>query len=91
MANPTPTQVKAGADDMVLVVNTIGALVNALVPGEAAIVTLATGAAALIRDTLVPMFQHLTEEQISVVEQVATKAEADADRLRLGLQPDPIN
>lgn len=74
-----------------LVANTIGALVNALLPGEAAVVTLATGAAGLIRNTLVPLFEDLTEEQISAVEQIATKAETDAERLRLGLKPDPIN
>jgi hypothetical protein len=84
-------QLDAGADDAMTVINVIGQLVNALVPGEAQVVAIATGAASLIRNTLIPMFEHLTEEQITLAEQVATKAEVDAERLRLGMKPDPIN
>jgi hypothetical protein len=88
---PDNIKIDAGADDALLVINTVGQLVNALVPGAAQVVAIATGGASLIRNTLIPMFEHLTEEQISVAEQVATKAETDAERLRLGLVPDPIN
>lgn len=86
-----PAAVSFTADDAIQIVNTIGALVAAVNPASAAAVAVATGAAALVRDTIVPAVQHLLPHQVSVVQQAALKAWMDSERVRLNLPPSTTN
>lgn len=79
------------ADDALALVKTIGALTLAVNPAYAAGVSLVTGAASLLRSTVVPAIAHLSSHEKSVVEQEILNAESAAERLRVGAPPAALN
>lgn len=78
------TTVSFTLDDALNIANTLGALTVAIVPGEAPLVALVTGAASLLRNTVLPAIQHLQARNLSIAEQATLAAESAAERLRVG-------
>jgi hypothetical protein len=72
------------ADDALAIAQAIGNAAIAINPAVAGAVTLATGLAALVKDTILPAVQHLKAHEISVVEQAALQAASAAERIRVG-------
>ena len=84
-STPTPAaSVAFTASEALQIATTIGSLVSALVPGAAAVATVAEGAATLLVDTVLPAIQHLQPQYISVVQQATIAAQAAALRLKVG-------
>jgi hypothetical protein len=88
---PAAATVSFTADDALAIVNTIGSLAAAVVPGEAQLVALVTGAASLLRNTIMPAIQHLSSHELSVAEQATLAAESAAERARVGAPPSASN
>ncbi len=78
-------------DDALKIANTLGALTVAIAPGEAAIVALVTGAAQLLRNTIMPAIQHMQSNALTIAEQATLQAESAAERARVGAPPAVIN
>ncbi len=92
LATPVPTStVSFTVDDALKIANVLGALTVAIVPGEAALVALVTGAAGLLRNTVMPAIQHMQSNALSIAEQATLAAESAAERARVGAPPAPIN
>ena len=91
--NPTPivSSVSFSVDDALKIANVLGALTVAIVPGEAAVVALITGAAGLLRNTVMPAIQHMQSNALSIAEQATLQAESAAERARVGAPPAVIN
>lgn len=83
-AAPAPVNVSLVADDAVAIANTLGALVSAINPAAAGAVALITGAANLLRNTILPAVQHLESHQLSVIEQQTLATESAAERAKVG-------
>lgn len=71
-------------DDALALANSLGAIASAVDPKAAGAVALITGAAQLLRNTLMPAVQHLQAHEITVVEQATLAAESAAERARVG-------
>lgn len=86
MSNSTPSaaSVSFSVDDALALANTLGAVASAVNPAAAGAVALITGAAQLLRNTVMPAVQHLQAHEISVVEQATLAAESAAERARVG-------
>lgn len=95
MDNPTPAPAAAPApantatvsftvDDALNIANTLGALTAAVVPGQAALIALITGAAALLRNTVLPAIKNAHDRNLSIAEQAVLAAESSAERARVG-------
>ena len=78
-------------DDALKIAQTLGALTVAIVPGEAGVVALITGAAELLRGTIMPAIQQLQSKTMSVAEQATLQAESAAERARVGAPAATIN
>src|SRR3954466_3750476 len=78
------THVAFTLDDALNIANTLGALTVAIVPGEAALVALITGAAALLRNTVVPAIEHLQNHNLTIAQQASLAADSAAERARVG-------
>ncbi len=83
--------VKFTVDDALSIAGSIGALASALNPAAAGAVALLTGAAQLMRNTIMPAVQHLQAHEITVVEQATLAAESAAERARVGADQASIN
>lgn len=79
-----PAQVSFTVDDALTIANTIGALAAAVVPGEAALIAAVTGAAALLRNTILPAIKNAHDRNLSIAEQAVLAAESAAERARVG-------
>ena len=90
---PTPatSSVSFTVDDALKIANILGALTVAIVPGEAALVGLVTGAASLLRNTVLPAIQNMRSNAISIAEQSTLAAESAAERARVGAPAAKIN
>ncbi len=86
MPNNTPStaNVSFSVDDALAIANSLGAVAAAVNPAAAGAVALITGAAQLLRNTVLPAVQHLQAHEISVVEQATLAAESAAERARVG-------
>lgn len=94
MSDPIPadpsapsTTVSFTMDDAVLIAKSLGALTVAVIPGEAALVALITGAAELLTKTIMPAIQNAHDRTISVAQQATLAAESAAERARVGAPP----
>lgn len=81
---PVSSTVSFTVDDALNIAKMIGALTVAINPAEAGVVALATGAASLLRNTVLPAIQHLHDRTISAAEQATLAAESAAERVRVG-------
>ncbi len=90
---PTPVTntVSFTIDDALKIANALGALTVAVVPGEAALVALVTGTAALLRNTVMPAIQHMQSNALTIAEQATLQAESAAERARVGAPPAVTN
>jgi hypothetical protein len=89
-ATPSPTAtVSFTVDDALNIAKMIGALTVAINPAEAGLVALVTGAASLLRNTVMPAIQHLQNQTMSIAEQATLAAESAAERVRVGAPPAP--
>ncbi len=92
LATPAVTSsVSFTVDDALKIANMLGALTVAIVPGEAAVVALVTGAAGLLRNTVMPAIQHMQSNALSIAEQATLQAESAAERARVGAPPAVTN
>ena len=91
LISPTPSTatVSFTIDDAIQIAKVLGALTVAINPAEAAVVALVTGAATLLRGTIMPAIQHAHDRTISVAEQATLAAESAAERVRVGAPPAP--
>lgn len=81
------TSVSFTVDDALKIANMLGALTVAIVPGEAPVVALVTGAAALLRGTIMPAIAAMQSNALSIAEQVTLSAESAAERARVNAPP----
>lgn len=86
-----PSTVAFTADDALAIARTLGALTVAANPALAGGVALVTGAADLLRNTVLPAIQHLKAHEISVVQQAVLAADSAAERARVGAPPAPAS
>lgn len=86
---PSEATVSFTLDDAISIAESIGALTAAVVPGEAALVATVTGAAKLLRTTILPAIKNAHNRKISVAEQAVLAAESAAERLRVGAPAAP--
>lgn len=88
---PASSTVTFTVDDALKIANVLGALTVAVVPGEAAVVALLTGAAGLLRGTIMPAIQNMQSNALSIAEQATLAAESAAERARVGAPPAVIS
>lgn len=81
---PTPAPVSFTVDDALAIAKTLGALAVAVNPADAALVAMVTGAASLLRNTIMPAIRNAHDQTISVAEQATLAAESAAERARVG-------
>lgn len=84
---PAPAAASFESSDVIALAQALGSLVVSLDPAAAGVVAIATGAANLLRNTVLPAIQHFQAHEISVVEQATEQAEAATERLRVGAPP----
>jgi hypothetical protein len=89
-STPSSKPVTLSSADVLRLAGILGTLLSLAVPGSAAIVAAAEGAAQLVENVLLPAVRHLEPHEISVVEQASILAKAQADRVRLGMPPDNL-
>jgi len=82
--DPAPAQVSFTVDDAIAIAKTVGALAVAINPADAALVAMVTGAASLLRNTVLPAIRNAHDQTISVAEQATLAAESAAERARVG-------
>lgn len=85
--DPVPATVSFSADDALAIAKSLSGLAVAFNPAIAGTVALVTGAAELIRNTILPAISHLHQDVITVVEQATLQAESAAERARVGAPP----
>lgn len=88
---PSAASVSFSVDDALKIANMLGALTVAIVPAQAGLVTLVTGAAALLRNTILPAIANMRNDALSIAEQSTLAAESAAERARVGAPPAVIN
>lgn len=88
---PENFEVSFTADDAIAIAQALGNAAVAIDPKVEGAVVLITGLATLVRNTIIPAIQHLSDTDISVVEQSALAAESAAERARVGAPPAPLN
>lgn len=79
-----PAPVSFSVDDALAIAKTLGALAVAVNPASAAAVAMVTGAASLLRNTIMPAIRNAHDQTISVAEQATLLAESAAERVRVG-------
>ena len=87
LSNTPSALVTFSADDAIAIAKSLGGLAIAVDPALAGGVALVTGAAELLRNTLLPAIQHLKAHEISIAEQLTLQAESAAERARVGAAP----
>lgn len=88
---PLPATVSFTVDDALEIARTIGALATAVNPALTGAVVALTGAAALLRNTVLPAIRNAHDQTISVAEQATLAAESAAERARVGAPPATTN
>ena len=78
------------ADDALNIAKTIGSLAIAVNPATAGAVAVITGAASLLRNTILPAIRNMRDNNLSIAEQATLQAEAAAERARVGAPPAEI-
>lgn len=81
---PVPARVSFSVDDALDLAKTLGALAVAVNPAAAGAVAAITGAASLLRGTVLPAIRNAHDQTISVAEQATLAAESAAERARVG-------
>jgi hypothetical protein len=88
---PVKPTVSFTVDDALEIAKTLGALAVAINPASAGAVAAVTGAAALLRNTVLPAIRNAHDQTIGVAEQATLNAESAAERVRVGAPPSTIN
>lgn len=84
-------QTSLSLDDALKLVNVLGALVSAVNPAAAGAVAALSGAAGIIRNTLIPAIRNAHDQTLTVAEQAALAAESAAERARVGAPEATVN
>ncbi len=79
-----PQPVAFSVDDALEIAKMLGALAVAVNPATAGAVAAITGAATLLRSTVLPAIRNAHDQTISVAEQATLAAESAAERARVG-------
>lgn len=87
----TPQTIPFNADDALKIAQMLGALTSAVNPAAAGAVALVTGAAELLRSTVIPAIRNSHDRTISVLEQAQLAADSAVERARVGAPPAATN